>query len=165
MFDGHVSSMSAPPLERVLRLGLATLLAGANAAFWLMAFESGYPVPLAAYADPSPAITRTPDGGMRFDMCSHCGRGFWLAGREPWSPIWLQDSPWVRAAWLTNIPGRLLSKGAGTLTEDAIGQYGAMWTETAVFTIASTAQWVLLGWWAGGLSSRLVFFRSRAHRV
>ncbi len=159
MFDGHITSMTGRPkggTTRSLRVALATLLAVSNAAFAFWVFDTGYQVPLSAYADPPPPITTSASGVMQFDMCSHCGRGFALAGREPWPPMYLQDSAWVRAAWAANIPGRLVARIAGTLVEGAIGQYGAMWVETVGFAVASTAQWALVGWAIGGIAARAV---------
>ena len=164
MFDGHSSTMTPPPENkgtRTLRIALATLLSILNGAFWLWVFDTGYPVPIEAYADPTPRPNVVEAGRMQFDICSHCGRGFALAGREPNPPIWFQDSSWVRASWNANIPGRVVSGIAGTLVEDAVGQYGAMWVETAVFAIASTAQWAFLGWSVGGIAARLAFLRLR----
>jgi hypothetical protein len=159
VFDGHITTMTDRPGERTtcrLRVALASFLAVSNASFAVWLFDTGYPLPLSAYEDPPPSVSTTASGGMRFDMCSHCGRGFALAGREPWPPMWLQDSAWVRAAWLANLPGRLVAKITGTLVEGAIGQYGAMWVETVAFALASTAQWALVGWTIAGTAARLV---------
>ena len=161
MFDGHSDIMTPPPTgrTRTLRLALATLLSIANGAFWLWVFETGYPIPIEAYADPAPTPSVVEAGRMQFDTCSHCGRGFALAGRAPDPPIWYQNSSWVRACWHANIPGRLVSGIAGLLVEGPIGPYGAMWVETATFALASTAQWAFLGWWVGGIGARLALRR------
>jgi hypothetical protein len=161
VFCGHGSVDRVADVKqtatRNLRMGLALILSSANVSFWIWIVSTGYAVPLEAYADPSPLVI-TESGGMRFDMCSHCGRGFALAGMEP-LPMWLEEREWVRAARLANFPGVLVAKIAGLIAEGPIGQFGAMWTETVVFALASTAQWIAAGWALGSLAGRLPLLR------
>jgi hypothetical protein len=155
--------MTTPPKNkgtRTLPIALATFLAIANGVFWLWVVDTGYPVPLEAYADPTSTPRVVEAGRMQFDMCSHCGRGFILAGREP-RPLWLQDSSWVRAGTVANVPGHIVARIAGKLVEDFIGQYGAMWAETVAFALATTAQWAFVGWTLGGIVGRVASLRFR----
>jgi hypothetical protein len=130
------------------------LLAALNAAFWLRLVFVTQPLPLADFADRRTPFTRTESGGMQFDMCSDCGPVFVLAGRDVGLP-WFEEDPVRVFMQRSNLPGVLVAYIVATIAEGSLGYYASTWAGTCAFALASTCQWLGLGWVLGGLTSRI----------
>ena len=156
MFGGHDSLSLAMNVFLPLsspRVRAATLLVAANTVFWVWRWHVGYPLSLSDLADPVPAYTTGPHGGVTFNICHDCRPDLVLAGRAVNTP-WGDDPAIVRLGFVANFPSTILVALQREDIEAALGYRVATWFETLAFALLSTAQWLAVGWVIGGAVER-----------
>ena len=129
-----------------MRSRLGAVLAILNATFWTGSVLVAEPLPRSAFSECRPSPIETPSGaGLRFDVSSHCGPVFVLAGRDVGVP-WYEDAPVAKTVIRANLPGAFAAFLTTFVAENALGSYGAMWAGTCAFALVSTGQWWAIGW-------------------